>query len=172
MSLGLASNTMTIEQLRLGASVIFIRAFEAIYKTIITEKIIRPMNKADHAANAELFLKALKEITKNSDLDGITGMEISDGDYNAIGVVVCIMFAEGQRLWADRIRRKKAEAARAAAEGKEITAEVPATSSPSEDTHVDSKKSFGADNGKAKLKGSIAKGGPKKGSVFDPLLET
>ena len=109
MPLGLASNTMTIEQLRLGASVIFIRAFEAIYKTIITEKIIRPMNKADHAANAELFLKALKDITQNSDLDGITGMEISDGDYNAIGVVVCIMFAEGQRLWADRIRRKKAE---------------------------------------------------------------
>ena len=124
-------------------------------------QIIRPMNKADHAANAELFLKALKEITKNSDLDGITGMEISDGDYNAIGVVVCIMFAEGQRLWADRIRRKKAEAARAAAEGKE-TAEVPATSSPPEHTPVDSKKSSSADNGIAKLKGSVAKRSSKK----------
>ena len=85
---GLASNTMSIDQLKLGASVIFIRAFEAIYKTIITDKIIRPMNKADHAANAELFLKALRDITDNPDLDGLTGFSIADGVDGPFKLVV------------------------------------------------------------------------------------
>jgi hypothetical protein len=64
---------MTVEQLRLGASVIFIRAYEAIYKTVIPDKIIRPVNKSDHAMNADLLLEALKRVTDNPALDDITG---------------------------------------------------------------------------------------------------
>ena len=97
---------MTIEQLRLGASVIFIRAYEAIYKTVITEKNIRPLTKIDHVKNAELLLKELKNNTNDPNLENISGLSITDGDYNSIGIIVAILFAEGQRLWAERVKRK------------------------------------------------------------------
>lgn len=100
---------MSIDQLQLGASVIFIRAFEAIYKRVIPEKILRPMNKSDHTLNADLLLDSLREITENSALDNVRGSMIVNGDVQVIGVVVGILFAEGQRLWAERIRRKKEE---------------------------------------------------------------
>jgi hypothetical protein len=100
---------MSIDQLQLGASVIFIRAFEAIYKRVISEKILRPTNKNDHTLNADLLLDSLREITDNSALDDIRGSMIVNGDLQAISIVVGILFAEGQRLWAERIRRKKEE---------------------------------------------------------------
>ena len=98
---------MSIEQLRLGASVIFIRAFEAIYKKVISEKIIRPLNRDDHAMNADLLLDSLREITENSALDSITGLKIADGDHSSISIIVGLLYAEGQRLWAERIKRRQ-----------------------------------------------------------------
>ena len=104
---GMAADSISIEQFRLGAPAIFIRAFEAIYKCTIPDKIVAPLRKEDQIYNGECFLSALYNQTNNGVLENISGSSLADGEYEVIGILVAILFAEGQRLWAEKIKQKQ-----------------------------------------------------------------
>ena len=101
---GLDPRTMDIKKFRQLAAVIFTRAYQGIYKEydgILSD----PLNEDEQSQNAQKVIDGLFKKTNNHILLEITGKDIIEGNHRAIGILVGIIYSEGNRLWVEKLRR-------------------------------------------------------------------
>lgn len=104
---------MDLERFRSLAPVIFSKAYATIYK----EKL--PLSVEEEPEECmQYVIEGLLDKTHVGALTLITGVDVCGGSHRAIGVLVGVMFAEGQRMWMQKQDAKaKAEAGRNAEAG-------------------------------------------------------
>ena len=107
---GMDPRSIDLEKFRLNAPLVFSRAYSAIYKEKLPSLLNEKSTKDEKILNSQLVLDGLFTKTRNPVLRQLTGTEIYLGNHKAIGVLVGILFAEGQRLWLEKIRAMEAEA--------------------------------------------------------------
>lgn len=107
---GMDPRSIDLEKFRLNASLVFSRAYSAIYKERLPSLLNEKSTKDEKILNSQLVLDGLFAKTRNPVLLQLTGNEIYQGNHKAIGVLVGILFAEGQRLWLEKIRAVEAQA--------------------------------------------------------------
>ena len=103
---GLDPRTLDLRRFRQMASVIFTRAYQAIYKEydgIISD----PQSEQEQAHNAMRVINGLLKKTGNAALVDITGQDVVAGSHKAIGILVGVMYAEGNRLWFEKLKRSE-----------------------------------------------------------------
>ena len=92
---------LDLDQFRLLSPIIFTRAFCAIYKehefTLDTDS-----SKEDVILVSQLVIDGLVAKTRNPALSLITGFDVYQRNHRAIGILVGILFDEGQRLWIEK----------------------------------------------------------------------
>lgn len=96
--------SIDLEKFRLNASLVFSRAYSAIYKEKLLTVLNENSSKEDKILNSQLVLDGLFTKTRNPILLQLTGNDLYQGNHRAIGVLVGILFAEGQRLWLEKIK--------------------------------------------------------------------
>ena len=104
---GLDPRTMDLKKFRAMAVTIFTRAYQGIYKEydgIISD----PQNESEQASNAQKVINGLFKKTGNDALNEIVGHDVVCGSHKAIGVLVGILYAEGNRLWQEKLNRIEA----------------------------------------------------------------
>jgi hypothetical protein len=103
---GLDPRSLDLRRFRQMASVIFTRTYQAIYKEydgIISD----PQNEQEQAHNASRVINGLLKKTGNTALVDITGHDVVAGSHKAIGILVGVMYAEGNRLWFEKLKRSE-----------------------------------------------------------------
>ena len=110
---GLDPRTMDLERFRQMAPIVFTRAYEAIYNEIVVENA-NATYAHEQSANSQVIIDRLVKRTNNPALAGLKGKDVCEGSHRAIGVLVGVLFAEGQRLWleklqnsTDKVKKKK-----------------------------------------------------------------
>ena len=104
---GLDPKTMDLKKFRAMAVTIFTRAYQGIYKEY--EGIISdPQNEGEQARNAQKVINGLFNKTGNDALNEIVGHDVVCGSHKAIGILVGILYAEGNRLWMEKLNRIEA----------------------------------------------------------------
>jgi hypothetical protein len=101
---GYDPKTIDLETFRSMAPDIFIAATQAIYKENIPGLIEEPITQEDLITNYQYLIDTLYEKTNNSTLQSLSGEELMEGSHRAIGVIVGVVFAEGQRLWLEKCK--------------------------------------------------------------------
>jgi hypothetical protein len=82
---------------------IFLNAFKALYKESPGDGIIEDaLTDPDKAHNCQCLINNLYSRTQNAALLDIKGVDVISRRHHAIGVIVGVLFAEGQRLWLAR----------------------------------------------------------------------
>jgi hypothetical protein len=113
---GYDPRSMDLKKFRDLSSSIFIRAYQGIYKetlpllTSVTNDISIEQGLIDidsRSIDSQLVIDGLINKTKNPVLNQITGRDICEGSHRAIGILVGILFAEGQRLWLEKVEKEK-----------------------------------------------------------------
>ena len=99
---GMDPRQLDLEAFRLKASEIFVLAYQAIYgeqfpslNGIATDEL--------QMAYTKLVIQGLYEKTRNKALMDINSIDVVQGNHRALGVLVGILFAEGQRLWLEKV---------------------------------------------------------------------
>lgn len=121
---GLDPRSMDLEKFRSMAPLIFHRAYCAIYRETLSST--NPYtNEEDAQEGAQLVIEKLLEKTSVSALQSITGADVCNGSHRAIGVLVGVLFAEGQRMWIAKQeeKRRQLRALKDAAEAENFDAE-------------------------------------------------
>lgn len=95
---------MDLETFRKYACVVFTRAYCAIYKTTLVSDLDECSSKEEQILNAQLVIDGLYRHTGNSVLQTVSGMDIWQGNHKAIGMLVGVLFHEGQRMWKESQR--------------------------------------------------------------------
>ena len=91
---------------------IFCRAYCAIFREPLLAEIDSfhdGMSREDAILNCQLVIDGLISKTKNQILTHISGTDVFVGDHQAIGVMVGIMFSEGQRMWMEKVKVNQQE---------------------------------------------------------------
>jgi hypothetical protein len=101
---GLDPRAMDLERFRQMAPIVFTRAYEAIYNEIVVENA-NATYAHEQSANAQIIIDKLIKRTNNPALSGLKGKDVCDGSHRAIGVLVGVLFAEGQRLWLEKLQK-------------------------------------------------------------------
>lgn len=113
---GYDPRSMDLKKFRDLSSSIFIRAYQGIYKetlpllTSVTNDISIEQGLIDidsRSIDSQLVIDGLINKTRNPVLKQITGRDICEGSHRAIGILVGILFAEGQRLWLEKVEKEK-----------------------------------------------------------------
>ena len=102
---GMNPKTLDLEKFRDLSPVIFTKAYEAIYSEVISRN---SSTKEDFISDTQAVIDNLYVKTKNPSLKTITGVDLCEGVHRAIGVLVAVLFAEGQRLWLEKTDKKEA----------------------------------------------------------------
>jgi len=103
---GMDPREMDLEKFRSLAPLIFVRAYNAIYKERLLS--VNPYTgEEDPKVGAQAVIEKLYEKTQVSALQTITGADVVEGGHKAIGVLVGVLFAEGQRMWLAKQEEKK-----------------------------------------------------------------
>lgn len=103
---GFNPRELDLEQFRASAATIFVRAYNAIYKERILS--LNPeTSEEDPAVGAQTVIDNLLQKTGVSALGSVTGQEVVEGSHRAIGILVGVLFAEGQRMWLLKQEEKK-----------------------------------------------------------------
>ena len=101
---GLDPRTMDLRKFRTMAVTIFTRAYQGIYKEydgIISD----PLNADEQASNAQKVINGLLKKTGNEALVDITGQDVVTGSHKAIGILVGVLYGEGNRLWMEKLEK-------------------------------------------------------------------
>lgn len=98
---GMDPRLLDLEKFRSLATVIFTYAYQAIYK----EEIIVNDEEVDQY-HCQAVIDGLYRRTENTVLNSITGGDVCKGSHKAIGILVGILFAEGQRLWLEKKKQQ------------------------------------------------------------------
>ena len=85
-----------------SASTVFVRAYEAMYRTTLAGKYPDPQTDAESAWNAELLITQLQGVTKMPALKGLSGYQVVSRDERAIHLLVTTLWSEGRRLLMER----------------------------------------------------------------------
>lgn len=161
---GMDPKLLDLEKFRHMASVIFVRAYQAIYREYFNFSSSNNHNDADsdsgiiqmndislvatvtsedisaflssklgekQAQNAQLVLEGLRRRTENPALNNLNGHDICKGSHRAIGVCVGILFAEGQRLWLEKLKQQQQQEGGVAEDGRDQTNGKEINNSPS-----------------------------------------
>lgn len=99
---GFDPRSIDLESFRSKASEIFTLAFMALYKETMPIEPSSALTKEEQAINAQYVIDSLIEKTGNIALEQIAGIDVVNGSHRAIGYLVGILFAEGQRMWMAR----------------------------------------------------------------------
>jgi len=115
---GMDPRAMDLERFRSLAPVIFCKAYSTIYK----EKL--PLSVEEEPEECTQYvIEGLLDKTRVGALTLITGVDVCGGSHRAIGVLVGVLFAEGQRMWMQKQEAKaKTEASRNAEAGMPVAA--------------------------------------------------
>ena len=104
---GLDPKSLDLKKFTAMAVTIFTRAYQGIYKEY--EGIISdPQNEGEQASNAQKVINGLFKKTGNDALNEIVGHDVVCGSHKAIGILVGILYAEGNRLWQEKLNRVEA----------------------------------------------------------------
>ena len=101
---GLDPRSMDLRKFRNMAVTIFTRAYQGIYKEydgIISD----PLNADEQASNAQKVINGLLKKTGNEALVDITGQDVVTGSHKAIGILVGVLYGEGNRLWMEKLEK-------------------------------------------------------------------
>lgn len=91
---GMDPRSMDLERFRALAPMIFSKAYATIYK----EKL--PLSVENEPEECmQYVIEGLLDKTSVGALTLITGVDVCSGSHRAIGVLVGVLFAEGQRMW-------------------------------------------------------------------------
>jgi len=100
---GLDPRSLDLEKFRALAPVIFARAYCAIYREELDDCDVE--EKPQIAA--QLVIEGLLSKTNVGALEQISGEDVCAGSHRAIGVLVGVLFAEGQRMWLAKQEEKR-----------------------------------------------------------------
>ena len=100
---GMDPKSMDLELFRKSSVVVFSRAYCAIYKERLVKSPEEYMSRQEQILNCQLVIDGLLSKTNHPALTEITGEDVFHGVHKAIGILVSIMFAEGQRLWMEKV---------------------------------------------------------------------
>lgn len=99
---GMDPKQLDLEAFRSKASDIFVLAYQAIYSEqfpslhgIASDEL--------QMAYTKLVIQGLYEKTRNKALMDVNSIDVVQGNHRALGVLVGILFAEGQRLWLEKV---------------------------------------------------------------------
>ena len=81
------------------AAVISTRAYLGIYKESPVGLILEPQNDDDLISNAHKIINGLISKTNDRNLMEISGRDIMLGSRRAVGILVNVLYSEGNRLW-------------------------------------------------------------------------
>lgn len=98
---GMDPRLIDLEQFRMLAPIIFARAFCAIYKENLFD-LDTDNTKEEVILISQLVIDGLVAKTRNPALSMITGFDVYQRNHRAIGILVGILFDEGQRLWLEK----------------------------------------------------------------------
>lgn len=101
---GLDPRAMDLERFRQMAPIVFTRAYEAIYNETVVENSNATYSH-EQSTNAQIIIDRLIKRTNNPALSGLKGKDVCEGSHRAIGVLVGVLFAEGQRLWLEKLQK-------------------------------------------------------------------
>lgn len=87
------------------AAVIFTRAYFGIYKEPLPSIISDPQNDDDLVNNAHKIINGLISRTNDRSLMEISGRDIVSGDPRAVGILVNVLYSEGNRLWLQKLSK-------------------------------------------------------------------
>jgi hypothetical protein len=102
---GLDPKAIDLETFRIWAPIIFCRAYSAIYKESLLSELGEYSSQDDKMLNSQLVIDGLTTKTRNTALATISGIDVCAGNHRAIGILVGILFAEGQRLWLEKVKQ-------------------------------------------------------------------
>ena len=91
---GIDPKTLDLEEFRETCPYIFTRAFSTIYK----QKLEYDPEQFPERATQEMIEELYKK-TGVAVLNEITGVHVCAGSHRAIGILVGVLFAEGQHAW-------------------------------------------------------------------------
>lgn len=101
---GFDPKTIDLETFRRLAPIIFTRAYCAIYKEQLISDINEYSNREEQILNSQLVIDGLTAKTRNPALATISGIDIFQGNHRAVGILAGVLFAEGQRLWMEKVK--------------------------------------------------------------------
>jgi hypothetical protein len=100
---GFDPKTIDLETFRRLAPIIFTRAYCAIYKEQLIYDINEYSNREEQILNSQLVIDGLTAKTRNPALATVSGIDIFQGNHRAVGILAGALFAEGQRLWMEKM---------------------------------------------------------------------
>eukprot|EP01039_Chlorochromonas_danica_P009442 gene9442-10431_t len=102
---GMDPRAIDLESFRKWAPLIFTRAYCAIYKKQLISDLTEFSSSEEQILNSQLVIDDLLTRTRNPILASISGIDIFQGNHKAIGILVGVLFGEGQRMWLEKSRR-------------------------------------------------------------------
>ena len=103
---GVDPRALDLEEFRSSCPIIFSRAFCTIYR----EREGLPYDVEENPERCmQYVIEELAKKTGVSVLREITGVHVCAGSHRAIGILVGVLFAEGQRAWLAKQEKKKRE---------------------------------------------------------------
>ena len=96
------------------AAVISTRAYLGIYKESPVGLISEPQNDDDLISNAHKIINGLISKTNDRNLMEISGRDIMLGSRRAVGILVNVLYSEGNRLWLLKLNAAEERSRRAA----------------------------------------------------------
>lgn len=102
---GMDPRAIDLESFRKWAPLIFTRAYCAIYKKQLISDLTEFSSSEEQILNSQLVIDDLLTRTGNPILSSISGIDIFQGNHKAIGILVGVLFGEGQRMWLEKSRR-------------------------------------------------------------------
>lgn len=101
---GFDPKTIDLESFRQMAHIIFGKAFMSIYNELPGDYNENPQTQNEHLHNADELIMALYNCSQNENLSDVTGQDLCFGDHRTIGIIVGILYAEGQRMWLENYK--------------------------------------------------------------------
>jgi hypothetical protein len=87
------------------AAVIITRAYGGIYKESLAGIIPDPQNDEDLVNNAHKVINGLISKTNDRSLMEISGRDVVSGSQKAVGILVSVLYSEGNRLWLQKLNK-------------------------------------------------------------------
>lgn len=106
---GLDPKSMDLETFRRLAPIIFIKAFSAIYKenvlSLSSLSSLESISREEQILSIQIIIDSLTTKVQHPSLATFSGIDIFQGNHRAIGILVNILYAEGQRMWLEKSKK-------------------------------------------------------------------
>jgi hypothetical protein len=103
--LGMDPRQMDLKRFYELAAVIITRAYGGIYKESLVGIISDPQNDDDLVNNAHKVINGLISKTNDRSLMEISGRDVVSGSQKAVGILVSVLYSEGNRLWLQKLNK-------------------------------------------------------------------